>query len=118
MNYLGYMWVDRGLKLSEAKQLIEKALEIEPENAAFLDSLGWAFYKLNKPQEALSWLLKAVEHSEEADATLYDHLGDIYAALNQVDRAREAWRKSLSVEPNDKIKEKIESASSSTRPTP
>jgi tetratricopeptide (TPR) repeat protein len=117
LNYLGYMWVERGIKLDEAKQLIEKAVELEPQNAAFLDSLGWAFFKLNNPQDALTWLLKAVEHSEEADATLYDHLGDIYSALKQVDQARGAWRKSLSVEPNEKIKSKLEEVPANARPT-
>jgi len=117
MNYLGYMWVEHDMKLEEAKQLIERAVELEPKNAAFLDSLGWAFFKLKQPQEALTWLLKAVEHAEEADATLYDHLGDIYAELKQVDQAREAWRKSLSVEPNEKVKSKMEAASPASERT-
>ncbi len=110
LNYLGYMWVEHGVKLDEAKQLIEKAVELEPKNAAFLDSLGWVLFKQNHPEEALTWLLKAVENSEEADATLYDHLGDIHAALKQVDLAHEAWRKSLNVKPDEKVKKKLEAA--------
>jgi tetratricopeptide (TPR) repeat protein len=119
MNYLGYMWVERGVKLDEARKLIQDAVEIEPKNAAFLDSLGWAFFKLNKPEEALPWMLKAVEHSEEPDATLFDHLGDIYSALKKADQARDAWRKSLAVEPNDKIKAKLDATPpGGARPAP
>lgn len=118
LNYLGYMWVDNGQNLEEAKHLIERAVKLEPENAAFLDSLAWAYYKLKQPREALSWQLKAVQHSEEPDATLFDHLGDIYAALHQFDQAREAWRKSLDVEANPKIEAKIEAAAEGRQITP
>jgi tetratricopeptide (TPR) repeat protein len=107
MNYLGYMWAERGLNLVEALQLIEKAVALEPKNAAYLDSLGWVLYKLNRPAEALGWLQKAIEHSQEADATLYDHLGDVYANMDKLPEAREAWRKSLSLEPNTEIEKKI-----------
>jgi tetratricopeptide (TPR) repeat protein len=90
--------------------LIEKAVKLEPKSAAYVDSLGWVLYKLDRPQEALPQIQKAIALSEEADATLYDHLGDIYAALKQPDKAREAWRKSLAVEPNDQIRKKIDQA--------
>src|SRR5258708_26049702 len=101
------MWADRGVKLQKAQELIEKAVRLGPKNAAYLDSLGWVLFKLNQPKEALPKLLKAIELSEEPDATLYDHLGDIYAALKEEDKAREAWRKSLSVEPNEAIQKKL-----------
>jgi tetratricopeptide (TPR) repeat protein len=110
MNYLGYMWTERGINLERARELIEKALKLEPNNAAYLDSLGWVLFKLNQPAQALPHILKAAELSPEPDPTLYDHLGDIYAALNQSDKAREAWRKSLSIESNDEVKKKIDSA--------
>ncbi len=108
MNYLGYMWAERGLKLERARELIEKALKAEPKNAAYLDSLAWVLFKLNQPEEALAYALQAAGLSEEPDATVYDHLGDIYAALHQMDKAREAWRKALSVEPNAEIRKKLE----------
>lgn len=107
MNYLGYMWAELGIKLGEARVLIEKAVQLEPKNAAFLDSLGWVLFKLNQPKEALVYLLKAIENSEELDPPLFDHLGDIYSSLKEYEKARGAWRKALSVEPNEKIKEKI-----------
>jgi len=107
LNYLGYMWAERGENLDEARNMIEKAVKLEPKNAAYLDSLGWVLFKLGKPQEAVGHLLKSIEYSEEPDATLLDHLGDIYAALRQSDKAKEAWRKSLAIEPNTKIQKKL-----------
>ena len=107
LNYLGYMWADRGENLDEARVMIEKAVKLEPKNGAYLDSLGWVLFKLGQPAEALPWILKAIEHNEEQDATLYDHLGDIHAALNQPDKAREAWRKSLAIDPNEKVEKKL-----------
>ena len=109
-NYLGYMWAERGVNLERAKELIEKALKAEPNNAAYLDSLGWVLFKLNHPEKALPQILKAVELSEEPDPTVFDHLGDIYAALKQSEKALEAWRKSLSLETNEQVKKKVESA--------
>jgi len=107
MNYLGYMWAEHGLKLERARELIEKAVKAEPKNAAYLDSLAWVLFKLNQPKQALPYALQAAELSEQPDATVYDHVGDIYAALNQLDKAREAWRKSLSLEPNEEVRKKL-----------
>ena len=108
MNYLGYMWAERGTNLDEARKLIEKAVALEPENAAYLDSLGWVLFKQHQPREALDWLQKAVQEADQPDPTLYDHLGDIYAELKAFDKAREAWRKSVELEPNDQVKKKLE----------
>jgi tetratricopeptide (TPR) repeat protein len=108
MNYLGYMWAEHGEKLDKARELIEKAVKAEPKNAAYLDSLAWVLFKLNQAQEALPYALKAAELSEKPDATVYDHIGDIYAALKQPEKAREAWRKSLSLEPNAEVSKKLE----------
>ena len=110
MNYLGYMWADRGVNLPKAKELIEKAVKLEPNNAAYLDSLAWVIFKLEQPKEALPWMLKALEHSEEPDATLYDHLGDIYSALQEPSKAQEAWKKAFAIEPKDEIKKKLNPA--------
>jgi tetratricopeptide (TPR) repeat protein len=110
MNYLGYMWAEHDLKLDQARELIEKAVKAEPKNAAYLDSLAWVLFKLKRPKEALPYALKAAELSEQPDATVYDHIGDIYAALNELEKAREAWRKSLSVEKNEEVSKKLESS--------
>ncbi|PWU09734.1 MAG: hypothetical protein C5B50_26745 [Verrucomicrobia bacterium] len=108
LNYLGYMWAEHGVKLDKARTMIEKAVKLEPKNPAYLDSLGWVLYKLNQPKEALANLLKAVQLSDSPDPTIFDHLGDIYAALKEPDKAHEAWRKSLSLEPNDEVKKKVD----------
>jgi len=117
MNYLGYMWAERGTNLDEAKKLIEKAVALEPDNAAYLDSLGWVLFKQRQPQEALDWLQKAVQQADQPDPTLYDHLGDIYAELKAFDKAREAWRRSVQLEPNDQVKKKLETTPAGTQPT-
>ncbi len=108
LNYLGYMWVERGERLTEAKAMIEKAVKAEPTNSAFLDSMAWAFFKLGKPREALDWQLRALKHLKEPDATLHDHLADIYSVLKQPSKAREHWRKSLAIEPNVEIQKKLD----------
>ncbi len=107
LNYYGYMLADRGLKLDKARVMIEKAVQLDPKNAAYLDSLGWVLFKLGKPQDGLVQEQKAIEFSDEPDPTLYDHLGDIYAALKEPDKARDAWKKSLSLEPNDTVRKKL-----------
>jgi tetratricopeptide (TPR) repeat protein len=109
-NYLGYMWADRGEKLDRARELIEKAVKAEPKNAAYLDSLGWVLFKLKQPDDALRRVLQAIELSPKPDPTVYDHLGDIYAALSQLEKARDAWQKSLSLEPNEQVKKKLDEA--------
>jgi len=108
LNYLGYMWAEKGTNLAEARGMIQKAVKLEPKNAAFLDSLAWVLFKLNQPKEALDYALKAVELSEEPDATVYDHLGDIREALGQHDEARKAWQKSVSLEDNAQVKRKLD----------
>lgn len=110
-NYLGYMWAERGTNLDRARELIEKAVKAQPDNDAYLDSLGWVLFKMGKPREALDPLLRALKFAEKPDPTLYDHVGDIHAALGEPDQAREAWRKSLELEPNDAIRKKLDSTS-------
>jgi|SRR6185503_20139104 tetratricopeptide (TPR) repeat protein len=107
LNYLGYMWAERGENLKEAHELIEKAVKLEPKNAAFLDSLGWVLFRLDQPEDALKWIQKAIEHAEEPDATLFDHLGDIFAALKKQEQARQAWQRAYSIEPSDQIQRKL-----------
>ena len=113
LNYLGYMWAERGTNLAKAKELIERALKAEPKNGAYLDSMAWVMYKLNQFEEALNWQLQAVQQVEDPDPTLFDHLGDIYAALEKHDKAREAWQKALAIEPNQAIQKKLESDTAS-----
>ena len=60
-----------------------------------------------QPQAALKWIQKAIEHAEEPDATLFDHLGDIFAALKKQEQAREAWQRAYAIEPSDEIQRKL-----------
>ena len=116
LNYLGYMWADRGENLPEARKMIEQAVKLEPKNAAFLDSLGWVFFKMGQPQQAVDPLLKSIENSEEPDATLFEHLGDVYGALHQTEKAREAYRKSLTIEPNPVVQKKLGESPAAANP--
>lgn len=117
LNYLGYMWAERGENLEEARAMIEKAVKLEPKNPAYLDSMGWVLFKLKNSEEALTWIQKSIEHSEEPDATLYDHLGDVYERLNQTAKARDAWKKSVQIEANPQVEKKLKVEGGGTAPT-
>ncbi len=108
LNHLGYMWAERGLNLQLAHDMIQRAVKAEPENPAYLDSLGWVLFQMKRPAEALPWLEKAVKLLPEPDETVLDHLGDVLAALGKQEEAREVWRKALAIEPNDAIRKKLE----------
>jgi tetratricopeptide (TPR) repeat protein len=94
LNYYGYMLADRGIRLDEAQIMIERALEQQPYNGAFLDSLGWVYYKQNKIDDALAALRKA-SGREAHDPTIRLHLGDAYAKQGRMDLAAAEWEKSL-----------------------
>ena len=118
LNYLGYFYAERGMKLEEARRLINRALEKDPKNGHYIDSLGWVLFKMGHTEEALGHIkasLKALgDHSE-----VYEHLGDIYHAMGQPEQAREAWSKSLELDnDNLELKEKLkrlEAGRSTTR---
>jgi tetratricopeptide (TPR) repeat protein len=73
-NYLGYMWADRGENLDEATEMIKKALELDPDNGAFIDSLGWLYFKKGEYDKALKELQRAAEVIKPEDAVVFDHL--------------------------------------------
>jgi tetratricopeptide (TPR) repeat protein len=109
-NYLGYMWAEHNVHLDEAEEMISKALEIEPDNGAYLDSLGWVKFRKGKFDEALSILLRAVQTLTRDDPTVLEHVGDTYAKLNRVPQALEYWQKSFALAPENKgLADKIES---------
>ena len=96
LNYLGYMWAERGQNLREALAMIEKALELSPGNPAYLDSQAWVLYRLGHPQEAKSLLEEALRLVPD-DPTLLEHSGDVYTCLGQTQQALEAYHKALVV---------------------
>lgn len=110
-NALGYLWAEQGVKLEEAQRLIEAAVKAEPDNPAYLDSLGWVLYKRGDAAGALKPIERAVELMRRTpDATLLDHLADIYAALKRWPEARATWEQALKLEPNPAIQRKLADA--------
>jgi len=93
-NYLGYLWADRNVRLEEALDLVTRAVEIDPENPAYLDSLGWVNYRLGAIDQAEFWLRRAIELSDE-DGTLLAHLGEILVANGEVEEGRRYLRLAL-----------------------
>jgi len=94
LNYYGYMLGDLGIRLDEAEALVQKALKEDPYNGAYLDSLGWIYFKENKLTASETTLRKAVER-ERHDATIHSHLGDLYAKMGRSELAAAEWEKSL-----------------------
>ena len=94
LNYYGYMLADRGIRLDEATSLIKRAVAEESNNGAYLDSLGWAYYKQNRLAEAEESMRKAVDRAGH-DPTILDHYGDVEAKLGRIERAAELWEKAL-----------------------
>ena len=94
-NDLGYLYADRGKHLEQAEAMVRKAIEERPENPAYLDSLGWVLFKRGKVREALEPLEKAAR-SNLPDATIYDHLGDVYFRLQEHAKAKASWERAES----------------------
>src|SRR3989442_3197849 len=94
LNYYGYMLGDLGIRLDEAEALVQRALKEEPFSGAYLDSLGWIYFKQNKLAASETTLRKAVQR-ESHDATIHSHLGDVYAKTGRSELAAAEWEKSL-----------------------
>ncbi len=120
LNYLGYMFADQNTRLPEAQDLIKKALDLEPNNYAFLDSMGWVDYHLNRLDEAEHELTRSIQ-IEAKDPTIHDHLGDVYFKEGKLKEAIDQWQSSLleansgaasDMEPGDiaKVQKKLDSA--------
>ena len=101
-NYLGYMWVERSENLEEAGQFIRRALEMEPNNGAYIDSLGWLYFKQGKFEEALVELLRAAELIPEPDSVVFEHIGDTCDKLGRNAEAVLYWQKAFQINPEDK----------------
>src|SRR5665811_1874092 len=120
LNYLGYMNADRGVKLEESLNYIKQALTFEPNNGAYLDSLGWAYFKLGKYDQAEESLTKAESHMS-TDPTVQEHLGDLYQKTGRLklaaahwDRAVQEWNKTVPAEQDSeafaKVQQKLDAA--------
>ncbi|HEX8142617.1 MAG TPA: tetratricopeptide repeat protein [Pyrinomonadaceae bacterium] len=96
LNNLGYFLVERNERLNEALEMIQKAVRAEPTNSSFLDSLGWAYFKLGKLDEAERHLSEAARR-DATSATIHDHLGDLYHRRGKPEQARASWQKALAL---------------------
>jgi tetratricopeptide (TPR) repeat protein len=120
LNYLGYMNADRGVKLDESLNLVKQALSFEPNNPAYLDSLGWVYFKLGKYDLAEENLNKAAAHMG-SDPTVQEHLGDLYQKTGRLklaaahwDRAVQEWNRTIPAEQDTdafaKVQQKLDAA--------
>jgi tetratricopeptide (TPR) repeat protein len=111
-NDLGYLYADDNKNLDRAKAMIEKALAAEPENPAYLDSMGWVLYRLEQYAEARTHLEKAIAQENGEDSTIYDHYGDVLEKLGEQKAAVKAWTKALELEqekpkPDEELLQKL-----------
>lgn len=98
LNDYGYYLAERGERLNEALDMTERAVNAVPDNGAFLDSLGWAYFKLGRLEEAERCLNKALQGSYRSTA-VYEHLGDVYEKQGHRDLAIGMWHKALGFNP-------------------
>jgi len=120
LNYLGYMLADQNMQLEEALGYIKRAVDLDPANGAYLDSLGWAYFRLGKYDLAEENLLKASQKIN-TDPTVHDHLGDLYQKTGRLKQAATNWERALNewnrtisaeVDPVDvaRVQKKLDSA--------
>lgn len=98
-NYLGYMLADRGVRLEESVKYIQQALNLDPVNGAYLDSLGWAYFKMGRYDLAAAPLEKAASKIQD-DPTIHEHLGNLYLRMGKTSKAQEEWQRALKEWPN------------------
>jgi tetratricopeptide (TPR) repeat protein len=96
LNNLGYFLVERNERLTEALEMIQRAVKAEPTNSSFLDSLGWAYFKLGKLDEAEKQLREAAR-LDPTSSTTQEHLGDVFQKQGKAAEARAAWQKALAL---------------------
>jgi tetratricopeptide (TPR) repeat protein len=100
LNYLGYSWADRGVRLTEAESMIKSALRLSPDNPAYLDSLGWCLFKQGRASEADSILARAVHMID--DAVVWEHYGDVLKASSRDEESIRAWQMGLLLAPDSR----------------
>ena len=109
LNFLAYLYAEEGVKLDEALELLRRALEADPENPYYMDSLGWTYYKQGRADEAVRYIQKALYGMDSDDAVLRDHLGDAFLLKGDVGRAREEWSRAIRLDPElEGVQEKLD----------
>ncbi|PID57648.1 MAG: hypothetical protein CR986_08680 [Ignavibacteriae bacterium] len=107
LNNFAYSLAQRGIELERALKMVQKAVNKEPENSSYLDTIGWVYFKMNNYEKAKEYIDKAIE-IDSSNATLLEHLGDVYYKLNKKEKAKELWQEALKLDSEkDEIKEKI-----------
>jgi tetratricopeptide (TPR) repeat protein len=117
LNYLGYSWIDQGEHLDEGMAMIKKAVQQKPDDGYIVDSLGWAYFKLGKYDEAVKQLERAIELKPE-DPTINDHLGDAYWKVGRMLEARFQWAHARDLKPDPEDLPKIEAKLKEGLPEP
>ncbi len=99
MNYLAYMWAEQNVHLEDAMDIVEQALELAPDNGAYVDTRGWILYRQGRYEAALEDIRRAHRLLGD-DPEILEHLGDVHAALEQPEKALRYWRQSLELDPD------------------
>jgi tetratricopeptide (TPR) repeat protein len=107
LNYLGYSWIDQGANLDQGMDMIKRAVQQRPDDGYIVDSLGWAYYRINNYDEAVKNLERAIELKPE-DPTINDHLGDAYWRVGRVLEAKFQWAHARDLKPDPEDLPKIE----------
>jgi tetratricopeptide (TPR) repeat protein len=102
LNYLGYSWVDQGVNLKQAMDYIRKAVKLKPDDGYYVDSLGWAYYRLGNLAAAVEHLERAVELKPD-DPVINDHLGDVYWKVGRKLEAKYQWQQALTLKPEQDL---------------
>ena len=120
LNYLGYSWVDQGSNLKQAMDYIRKAVKLKPDDGYYVDSLGWAYYRLGNLSAAVENLERAVELKPD-DPIINDHLGDAYWKVGRTLEAKYQWQQALTLKPEEDqvltLKQKIAAGLTETAET-
>jgi tetratricopeptide (TPR) repeat protein len=108
LNNYAYFLSDREERLDDALEMAERAISIEPENAAYLDTIGWIHFKMGNYEEALTYIQKAVD-TGDASAEVFEHLGDVYSELGDDENAKLWWNRAFEMDPDrNHLKERID----------
>lgn len=102
-NYVAFMWAEHNMHLDEAEEMVGRALQFDPNNGAYLDTLGWIHFRQGKFEDALAELLKAAQNLTRPDPIVFEHIGDAYSKLNRVAQALDFWQKAIALSPENKL---------------
>jgi tetratricopeptide (TPR) repeat protein len=107
LNFIGFLFADRGVRLPEAKTLLERAVRLRPTDGAVIDSLGWLYLKLGRLDDAAQ-LLERADRLTPEDPEILEHLGAVYAKKADRGRALEAFKRALKYKPEDRLRRMVE----------